>query len=275
MDMQWMYRNPGKGKGDRMNQLLKSGVACLLFCALMPVSLYAADAPTTQDKAADQADAEPNVMPMYTGSRQDFDQICNDAGVEGEQLAKIHGLADKRSEKLKAWVASEDGKKYIELRKQMAGTRRARSAQLKESKSATTPVDYEAKIKEIDQVMRPLGTQYAELRNSTRGEILKELSPEQAQKAVTTNLGRRMGRMFESVTLTDEQKSKLDQFVAASASEYLKAQPIDQDPMLRKLLGAQNKVAKQVRDDVLTDQQREAMKKKEPATQKAPATQKQ
>jgi Spy/CpxP family protein refolding chaperone len=231
----------------------------LAFCALPA-------APDDMEKPAKKEQTESDLPDFNIGSKEDFDLICTDAGITGEQLDKIHELAAKRVERLKEWASSDDGKKYVELRKQMTALRRERAAQLKKTESSTEPVDYDAKIKELAAETRPVAKQLTDLRNSTRGEILKTLTPEQQEKAVTANLGRRIDRLLEGASLTEEQKPKVQAIVTESAQEYLKKTTFDQDPTMAKLLGVQNTAAKRIREDVLTEEQREAIKKKKTPT---------
>lgn len=235
-------------------------LAGVFLVSMVPSLAGAQDMPATSPS---ESKAEPDVdeISVNTGSKEDFDQVCQDAGITGEQLDKIHELAVKRMERLKAWAESADGRKYIDLRKEMAATRRARSAQLKKTQSATQPVDFDAKVAEINAVMRPLGRQYTELRNSTRGEILKELSPAQQEKAVATNLNRRLSRMLAPANPTAEQNARIQAIADEYAKEYLKKQTLDQDPLMQKLLGLQNSAAKKIRDEVLTEAQREELAK--------------
>ena len=220
-------------------------IAGFLVVSIVQSFAAAQDMPATSPSQGGEV-TDDDAISVNTGSKEDFDQVCRDAGITGEQLDKIHDLAVKRMERLKAWAASEDGKKYIELRKQMAATRRDRSAQLKKTSSTTQPVDFDAKIAEINAVMRPLGRQYTELRNSTRGEILKELSPAQQEKAVAVNLNRRLLRMVAPANPTEEQTAKIQSIADEFAVEYLKKQTLDQDPLMQRLLGMQNTAAKKM-----------------------------
>lgn len=240
-------------------------IGVFVFCATPAFA-----GPDDMDKSDKKEQTDSDQPDFNVGSREDFDQICADAGITGEQLDKIHELATKRVERLKEWASSEDGRKYAELRKQMATLRRERAAQLKKTQSATDPVDYDAKIKELVAETRPVAKQLTDLRNSTRGEILKTFTPQQQEKAVTANLTRRIDKAFEAAKLTDDQKSKVQTIVAESAQEYFKKTTLDQDPMMAKLLGVQNTAAKAIREDVLTEEQREAIKK----TKKTPTTDK-
>ena len=255
-----------------MKLYLQYLLAGAMVFAITPAFVRAEDAEKTDTSSQKKEEPDNDQIEINSGSKADFDQICEDAGVTGEQLDKIHALAAKRVERLRSWATSEDGKKYIELRKQMTATRRDRSAQLKKTQSATQPVDFDTKISEINAVLRPLGRQYLELRTSTRGEVLKELTAEQQEKAVNANLTRRINRAFEPAKLTDDQQQKVKGIVDEAVSDYVKKTPLDQDLLMQKLLGVQNSVTKMVRDEVLTDEQREAIKK--PKMKDTPTTQK-
>ncbi|MFT3785037.1 MAG: hypothetical protein QM770_02580 [Tepidisphaeraceae bacterium] len=217
-----------------MKRMLAAAVLAMGLTAVSPTWGQTTE-PTTGSGTATVERADPN------------EQIAADAGLTGKDLEAFHVAIEAGKKKLADWETGENGQKLAQLRKDAAAARKAKDAE---------------KVKSVNEEMRPLIKEQADLRLQVRGEALKLLTPEQQTKAVQANLYRRVTRSMALIELTAEQQEKVHALTDPAGAEYAKAHPLDQDPQMRSLIGVQSTLVKKVRAEILTQEQRDAIEKK-------------
>ncbi|MBC7783138.1 MAG: hypothetical protein H7144_04800 [Burkholderiales bacterium] len=182
-----------------------------------------------------------------------YAQIATDAGLKDAELAAFKSQINEGNKKLEAWKDSENGKKLVDLRKQLAAASKANDAE---------------KVKALRDEIAPLNKEMAALR--TRGVVLASLTPVQQTAVVRAGLYRRVSNSVEDAGITPEQAAQIKALTDPKADEYLKAHPLDKDPGMMSLIGAQSAITKKVKAEILTAEQQEKLKSaKPPATKPA------
>lgn len=211
------------------------------------------------------ADTPPVRAGTAATAADNLQTVFDDAGLSGEELATFDALAKERQSKLKAWDASESGQKLIALRAERTTVRRD---------TTLSDTDREAKMTQIRETIRTLTNERLALSDSTRGEILKRLTPAQQEKLLNAVINRRVQRQYRDLGLTEEQNQKIQVMVTAAVPEHLKKYPLDKDPRFMATVGTLSSLGKKIRDEVLTESQLTALSApRTPTTQGAPATQ--
>ncbi len=169
-------------------------------------------------------------------------KVCNLTEEQQKKLAEVHAAGQKA---MKEW--------------QEANAEKLKAARDK-MKAAREANDREA-MKKASEEMKALNGERAAVTKKTQDEMLAVLTDEQRAAWQLHNDVRGVTGRFRKAKLTEEQMAKVNELVA----NHMK----DVDRSDRKAVAeATKKIHKAIHDDVLTDEQREAVKAKPPARPK-------
>ena len=168
---------------------------------------------------------------------------------EAEKARLVEALKANQAS-LAEWKDGSDGRKLAELMKAHAEARKAKDKE---------------KTKQVAKEMAPLKDALAAIGKSNRQRIMGLLTDEQRARWAGFGMARTVLRKFSKAELTDDQKTRIKDLCLAA----VKAEPLDEDD--KKARGAAyRKLDGVVEKEVLTDAQRESMKKPSPRKKKDP-----
>jgi len=223
-------------------------VCALVLFAFTAAPVLAAEGEETQDKPEKKKRERKPAKPKSV-LRGEHAMLVKAAELTEEQKAKLEEQVKANNEAVAAWKQA-NGEKMKELQKAYADARKAK--------------DKEAMAKAREE-MKPLLAEQTRLHTELWKGINEMLSPEQKAKYEAFKFYRMVLGRFGKAKLTAEQEAT----VKSLCAEPGKAYAAEKD---RK---AKNKILrdlqKKIHDEVLTDQQREALKKpreKKPAPDK-------
>jgi Spy/CpxP family protein refolding chaperone len=157
------------------------------------------------------------------------------------QKAKLMQAVQDSQKALKDWTAGPSGTKYKEL--------------TEARKQAAKDKDKE-KVKSISQQLRELQKERAEIQAAQRAAVLDILTPQQKATWAGHELYTSVMRRYKRVDLADDQKAKLKELCTAKAATM----PAASDRRARGQ--ALKKLYEEIDGNILTDEQREALKRK-------------
>jgi Spy/CpxP family protein refolding chaperone len=164
--------------------------------------------------------------------------------MDSTQTAKLTEAVEASQKALKAWDDSDSGKKYKEFEDAL--------------KKAKADKDKE-KSKSLGDQMKPLAKERSDLQEAQKANIMALLSPEQKAKWAGFVVYRTVIGKYKRVDPTDDQDKQIRQLCEAAA----KGMPDASD---KKAHGeAIKKLTDEIEQKVLTDAQREELKKPAPA----------
>ncbi len=219
-------------------------VALLLLCSPMATD-WAAAAPGAEarGKKARKKGARDRKarQPRKKGPGGYYGIMMKVLEMDEAQKAKLMQAVQDSQKALKDWEAGPNGVKYKEL----AAAR----------KQAAKDKDKE-KAKSISQQLRSLQKERAEIQAAQRAQVLSVLTPGQRAAWAGHELYTSVMRRYKRVELTDDQKLKLKDHCVTKAATM-------PDASDRRARGqALKKLYAEIDEKILTDEQREALKRK-------------
>lgn len=235
-----------------MKRLTLTLAAVLALLVVSPVWAEKDKAPkaekTATDKAQTAAKKEMKKEKDTSGLKGYYAIMAGVTGMDESQKAQLKAKVDARDAELKAWDAT-NGEKVKQL---SAATKAAQEAKDK------------AKVKQLSEEKKALVTERATLEKKHDAAIESLLTPEQKQKLAAHNVYTGTMSHYGKIKLTDEQKEK----VRAMAAEVTPTLPAEGKPRKEAL----NAFWAKVDNEVLTAEQRDALKaSKEPKEKKPKA----
>lgn len=219
---------------------------CLAFLsiALIATLQIPAFSQATQPAAPRE---EPEEVRLSVGRPDEYDAVIADLGLTGDQLRTFREADARRIANLKAFVASEDGKRLIELREQLAAARR-------EKRPASEVSALRAQI-------TPLSDLYWEIRNKGRVELLSILTGSQLKQYVGFSLFSRTMRGLERLELAADQQQKARAIANDEAGQWFSEDVVKADPYFRGLLSVEQPTLDRIVAEVLNDDQRARLRR--------------
>jgi len=191
--------------------------------------------------------------PPPTPRLNEFDQAIEALKLQGPDLAKFKAAMDAREKAMADFANTAEGKKLAALRTALAAAKEAKD---------------DAKVKELQAQIDPLGKKEGDLRVAQRAAVFGSLTlAQQRQWAGYALCNWAIGRGVRKVKLTDDQRQQVRTICDKIAADFVKADTMAKDPYLISLKDVQPEVVKQVTDKVLTAEQKAAM---QPAAVAAP-----
>jgi len=222
-------------------------VSALVLFAFTAAPVLAAEGEETQDKPKKKKRERKPAKPKSV-LRGEYAMLVKVAELTDEQKAKLEEQVKAYNEALAAWRQA-NGEKMKGLQKAYA--------------DAKTAKDKEAMAKAREE-MKPLRAEQNRLRTALWKGIHEMLTPEQKEKYDAFKFYRTALGRFGRAKLTAEQKATIESLCAEPGKAY--AAEKDRKAKGKILRDLQKKI----HDEVLTDPQREALKKprKKPAPDK-------
>jgi len=191
-------------------------------------------------KARQKRDKKPR-QPKKGGPRGEYAIMVKLLEMDTDQQAKLMAAIEKQNQAMKDWEASQNGQKYKEL---MAEAKKARADKDKE------------KMKSIYEQLKAIRKEREELSAAQKAMVMGILTDEQKAKWAGFSLYRTMMGRFKRCNLTEEQQASLRELCQVAAKDM-------PDRSDRKAYGqAMRKAYESVEEKILTDAQREELKKK-------------
>jgi Spy/CpxP family protein refolding chaperone len=161
--------------------------------------------------------------------------------MDEDQKAKLMQAVQDSQKALKDWEAGPSGTKYKEL--------------TEARKQAAKDKDKE-KAKSISQQLKSLQKERAELQAAQKALVMDVLTPQQKAAWAGHELYTSVMRRYNRANLTDDQKLKLKEHCVAKSATM-------PDASDRRARGqALKKLYEEIDEKILTDEQREALKRK-------------
>ncbi len=174
---------------------------------------------------------------VHVGGAGEYKTLFELPGLTDEQRKAAQEKLDARNASLQAFNESEQGKRLIALRTELAAARRDKETD---------------KVGSLREQIQPLADAYLELRNKGRIEILSVLTPDQLARYGSRP---RVGR-------TDpEQSDKVAAICLEAAHKHFQGSTLADDPFFHKTEALVPGVRKRVVEEVFTDAQREQLKR--------------
>lgn len=222
------------------------------FVGSLAAVLLACGPAMAQDDGAAKAKPE---KAKASGLRGEYAIMASVVGMDDAQKAKLAEALEANKAAEGQWKDG-DGKKMEELTKAAAEAKKAGDKE---------------KAKKIAEDLKAVRESRAKLEEAGKARILAVLTDEQKARYDAFKLERQILQRFgKKIELTDDQKKQMKDLCA----ESVKARPADEDP--KAAAAADKKLLGEIEQKVLTDAQREALKKpagKKPTEGEKPATQ--
>jgi hypothetical protein len=177
-----------------------------------------------------------------SGAVDEYQYMAQMFNLQGEALEKFEQACARREAVLQFWTDGP-GKKVEELRKQMKDAKAA-----KDEKTV-------AEIKELHDVLNQMDI---DMRTELRAAVMAELTLEQQRRWGGFVLNREVLRRLARIELSEKQKEYVKRLADDQADRMVKQDTIEKDPFLQNFKGDEviNPLLKQVRDKILTIDQR-------------------
>ncbi len=201
---------------------------------------------------ATQPVEEPEEIRVWTGYPDDMDSTAVELGLAGDELNRYRAALRAQRLALEAWDASDAGRAYKSIREQIQKSRTQQGG---------------AGLADLRAKMTELGKPYWDLRNATRLDVLRTLSPENLRQTAARSLATKVTRQWSSLGLSDEQRVKLREVILATIPASYSMAQVESDPYFRELESLIPAIRESARSQVLTDEQRARLDK--PATRPA------
>ncbi len=213
--------------------------AALLVCApAMAQDDGAAKAKPEKPKRA--AKAEKPDKAKTSGLKGEYSIMASVVGMDDAQKAKLAEALEANKAAEQQWKDG-DGKKILELSKAAAEARKAGDKD---------------KARKIAEDSKALKGSHAKLEEANKARILAVLSDEQKTRYAAFKLERQILQRFgKKIDLTEDQQKQMKDL----CTEAVKARPAGEDAKAAN--AADKKLLDEVEQKVLTDAQREALKK--------------
>lgn len=199
------------------------------------------EAKAKPEKPKKEAKAEKPDKANTSGLKGEYGIMASVLGLDEAQKAKLTEALGANNAALRQWKEGENGKKMEELAKAAAEAKKAGDKE---------------KGKKIQEDMKALKESRVKLEEANKQRILAVLSDQQKARYAAFNLERQVLRRFgKRIELTEEQKKQMENLCA----EAVKTRPAGEDPKAATM--ADKKLMNEIEQKVLTDAQREALKK--------------
>lgn len=227
----------------------------IALAALMIVVSFAPSpttVPTTQPtespaaRTATKLAEDVEEVRLSAGREGEYDAVIADLGLEGAQLEAFKQKDADRLASLRAFIASERGKQLIALREQMAAARREKRT---------------ADVAPLRAQIKPLSDQYWAVRNEGRRQLMRTLTEPQLQRVAGAALYARVARSLAGATPTAEQRVRTRAVCDEAAAAWFTMSMLETDPYLQELTPLEKPTREHVFTEVLTAEQRDAMKR--------------
>jgi len=228
-------------------------VGALLSLALLCPAVLVADAGADKPKKArKKRDRKPGGQ-KKSSLRGEYAIMVKELGLDAEQQAKLKAAVEKANEARKEWQASPSGQKYKEL---------------SEARKQAAKDKDKDKLKAIMGEMKELQKQQAAIEEARRSDVLAILTPEQKAQWGGFTLYRGVMGRYKRCELTEDQTKSLRELCTVAAKDL-------PDRSDRKGYGAaMKKLSGDIEAKILTDAQREQLKKKPERKPREPRTKK-
>lgn len=231
-----------------MKRLMMTLTAVLALLVASPVWAEN-EKPAKAEKAQNTAKKEMKKEKDTSGLKGYYAIMASVTGMDDAQKAQLKAKVDARDAALKAWDEA-NGEKVKQL---SAASKAAQEAKDK------------AKVKQLTEEKKALVTERATLEKKHDEAIESLLTPEQKSKLAAHNVYTGTMGHYGKIKLTDEQKEK----VRAMAAEVTPKLPAEGKPRKEAMTAFWTKVD----NEVLTPEQREALKASKEPKEKKPKAQ--
>jgi len=175
-----------------------------------------------------------------SGLKGEYGIMASVLGLDEAQKAKLQEALEANRAAEKQWK-DDNGAKAEELSKAAAGAR--------------TAFDKE-KAKKIAGEIKAIKESHGKLEEANKARVMAVLTDEQKTRYAAFKLERQVLQRFgKKIELTEDQQKQMKNLCA----EAVKARPAGEDP--KAATGADKKLMSEIEQKVLTDAQREALKK--------------
>lgn len=195
----------------------------------------------TADNASDVEEVR-----LHTGGAGEYKTFFELPGLTDEQRKAAEEKLEARNASLQQFNDSEQGKQLIALRTELAAARRNKET---------------AKVAPLREQIQPLADAYLALRHQGRIEILSVLTPEQLASYASRAVRVRAMRGIESIELTPEQSEQVAHLCLDAAKKHFESNTLADDPFFNKTEPLAAQVRGRIVEQVLSDEQRESLKR--------------
>jgi len=200
--------------------------------------------PVGEKKARAKRKKSKTERPGKKKLRGEYSIMASVLKMDEAQTAKLAETVRKYQEAMKAWGSSPNGQKYKEL---SAAAKQARKDKDKE------------KMKSISEEMKSLRKEREELATAQKAEVLAILTDQQKAEWAGFSLYRSTVGRYKRLQLTEDQNKQIREICQATA----KTLPDRSDR--KAYYAARKELSQNIEEKVLTDAQREELKKNAPA----------
>ncbi len=202
------------------------------------------------EKAKRAAKAQKPDKAKTSGLRGEYGIMAGVLGMDDAQKAKLAEAVEANKVAEQQWKEG-DGKKIQELSKAAAEAKKAGDKE---------------KAKKIAGEIKAIKESHGKLEEANNARILAVLTDEQKTRYAAFKIERQILQRFgKKIELTEDQQKQMKDLCA----EAVKARPAGEDP--KAAAGANKKLLGEIEQKVLTDAQREALKKPVKKPVKKPA----
>ncbi len=175
------------------------------------------------------------------GPKGEYAIMASVLGMDDAQKAKLAEALEANKAAEQQWKQGESGQKMEELSKAAAEAKKAGDKE---------------KVKKIAEEIKALKESRVKLEEANKQRILAVLTDEQKTRYAAFKLDRQVLQRFgKRIELTEDQQKQIKDLCA----EAVKTRPAGEDP--KAATGADKKLMSEIEQKVLTDAQREALKK--------------